>query len=380
MHYESDFELYKQTELHGRYVTNRHIKPLLDRITFGKVAVIGTSVENRPIYQVTAGTGTIKILYWSQMHGNESTATKALFDLFAFLESKNPHAQRILQHFTLCFIPILNPDGAAKYTRENANKADLNRDFSLFTQPESVALFDVFKSFNPDLCFNLHDQRSIFGAGKSGKPATISFLSPAFNESLEWNEPRKKAATIINAMNGELQKRIPGQVGRFNDTFNENCVGDRFQSEGTATILVEAGHFHADYDREITRRYFFISLLVALDVNWDCSEANEIQEYLKIPQNEIVFYDFVYKNIRINYDGIEIITNFASQYQEVLVGDQIVFQAVVKAVGNLNSYFGHCEFDGECALYSDDIGTKPVIGSTRDFYIGTTRFINGSQQ
>ena len=50
---------------------------------------MGESGEKRAIYQVTAGTGPAKVLLWSQMHGNEATATMALFDIFNFLKAEN---------------------------------------------------------------------------------------------------------------------------------------------------------------------------------------------------------------------------------------------------------------------------------------------------
>ena len=68
---------------------------------------------------------------------------------------------------------------------------------------------------------------------------------------------------------------------------------------------------------------------------------NEFDKYLSIPQNKVVFYDFLYKNIKINYDGIEIITNFAAQYKEVLIDNQICFNAHIAHIDQLNDYFGH---------------------------------------
>ena len=378
MDYEALFSQFTESNLHGRYITNQHIEPLLERDSIGKVDKIGLSVQKKPIFQIFFGTGKTKILFWSQMHGNESTATKALFDLFNFLNSDHEAAKNILEKYSLCFIPILNPDGAKNYTRENADGADLNRDFTLFTQPESKILFDAFMRFKPEYCFNLHDQRTIFGAGNTGFPATISFLAPAFDDERNYNESRKRAVCVINTMNEVLQNLIPNQVGRFDDKFNLNCAGDRFQSESAATILIEAGHFANDYNREITRKYFFISLVAALQADSEADfNDSDIQEYLNIPQNKIVFYDFVYKNIRINYDGIEIITNFASQFKEVLLGDEIVFQAVVTAIGNLNNYFGHFEFDAKGAKFSDAFGNEPVIDRAANFFIGDIEFING---
>jgi murein tripeptide amidase MpaA len=61
------------------------------------------------------------------MHGNEATTTKALFDFFECLAWFRKRA-KFLDAFTFYCIPMLNPDGAALYTRENANKVDLNRD------------------------------------------------------------------------------------------------------------------------------------------------------------------------------------------------------------------------------------------------------------
>jgi hypothetical protein len=63
--------------------------------------------------------------------------------------------------------------------------------------------------------------------------------------------------------------------------------------------------------------------------------SNGINKYLNIPQNKVVFYDFIYKNIKINYDGIEIITNFALQYKEELIDDDIFFNAYISQIGNL---------------------------------------------
>ena len=43
---------------------------------------IGRSVQNKPIFLVRFGSGQTKIMLWSQMHGDEPTATAALFDIF----------------------------------------------------------------------------------------------------------------------------------------------------------------------------------------------------------------------------------------------------------------------------------------------------------
>src|SRR4051812_6674556 len=48
---------------------------------------VGRSNANREIYQIEWGTGPLKIFMWSQMHGDEPTATSALIDMFAYLQN-----------------------------------------------------------------------------------------------------------------------------------------------------------------------------------------------------------------------------------------------------------------------------------------------------
>ena len=250
---------YLESKLKGKYIHLDTILPILESLNSDfEITQIVKSVQERAIYQVKIGTGKTKILMWSQMHGNESTTTKGLFDFFNFLQSDNKIAKRIKSDYTLLCIPMLNPDGAFLYTRENANKVDLNRDAFNATQPEMQVLHDVYKSFNPDYCYNLHDQRTIFGTEGFNLPATVSFLSPAYNEEREYNEVRLKAIHIINRMNDALQVYIPNQIGRFDDSYNVNCTGDYFTTHITPTILFEAGHYVNDYDRDVVRNYIFI--------------------------------------------------------------------------------------------------------------------------
>ena len=371
---------FKEQSVQGRYLTLEAILPILKKHnTNNQVKHVGNSVQERPIYTYQIGTGKTKIFLWSQMHGNESTTTKALLDFINLLNSETELAKMLLESFTFLAIPILNPDGAYLYTRENANKVDLNRDAQDLTQPESLVLRGVFEVFQPDYCFNLHDQRTIFGVADSGKPATVSFLAPSYNEERDINATRLDAIRVINNINSVLQNYIPGQVGRFDDSFNINCIGDTFQSLGVPTILFEAGHFPDDYLREETRKYIFISLLVSFTtLSENDIVDNEISQYLNIPQNKVVFYDFMYKNIKINYDGNEIITNFAVQYKEELIDGKVNFKAYIAAIENLDSYFGHYEYDAQGALYSDNQDNLPKINQIADFSLNDkVVFVNG---
>lgn len=383
MDFEKLFEQNKEPSLHGRYITLDLIAPILNKFnTNNAVQIIGKSVNSEPIYSYILGKGKTKILLWSQMHGNEGTTTKALFDFLNVLHSDSKLAKNFLENFTFCCIPMLNPDGAKLHTRENANEVDLNRDSQNLSQPETIILRAVFDSFKPDFCYNLHDQRTIYGVGNANKSATVSFLAPAFNETRDINESRLKAINLIAGINAVLQKYIPGQVGRFDDTFNINCVGDTFQSLGVPTVLFEAGHYPNDYLREETRKYIFIALISSFKILYENDIViSKISNYLNISQNNVTFYDFLYKNIKLNYDGIEIITNFAAQYKEELIEGKICLNAYFIQIGNLENYFGHFEYDGQGANYVDEFDNYPNIDQKADFILDKNiKFVNGSIQ
>jgi hypothetical protein len=380
MNLEELFREFKEVSIQGRYITLDSIEPLLHKLnTDNQLKIVGKSVLEKPIYSYQIGVGEIRIFLWSQMHGNEGTTTKALFDFLNVLNSGSELAKRLLKAFTFCCIPMLNPDGASLYTRENANKVDLNRDSQNLSQPESKVLRAVFEDFAPDYCFNLHDQRTIFGVSDTGKPATLSFLAPSYNEAREINESRLKAINLIAGINDVLQEYLPNQIGRFDDSFNINCIGDTFQYLGVPTLLFEAGHFQDDYQREETRKYVFMALVSSFAILSENDIVdNGIDKYLNIPQNKVVFYDFIYKNIKINYDGNEIITNFAAQYKEELIENQICFNAYIIQVGDLENYFGHFEYDAKGAVYKDEYDNFPKLNQKADFYLDNDiKVVNG---
>ena len=356
-------------DLIGRYITNSHIEPVLESLKKNnEISIEGKSVLDKNIYSIKIGTGKTKILLWSQMHGNESTTTKGLFDFINFLGSDHLITSEIKENYTLLCIPILNPDGAALYTRENANSIDLNRDAFNTTQPESLLLRSIYLGFKPDFCYNLHDQRTIFGTEDAKLPATMSFLSPSYNKEREFNDVRLKAVKIINKIHKALSFYIPNQIGRFDDAFNINCVGDCFTNQGTPTILFEAGHYKDDYQRDEVRKFVFISLLSSLlTVNKQNDINSELDDYLEISQNSKCFYDFVYRNVKINENNEEKTINFAAQFREELKGDKINFVAEIIQIENLNDSIGHLEYDCKGMIFDSEYGNLPIIHKKADF-------------
>ncbi len=337
----------KEKSLHGRYLTHAQIDPLIKKISSRfEVGKLGKSVQKKSIEIITLGLGETKVLMWSQMHGNESTTTKAVFDLLNYLESNKELSEQILGNCTIKIIPMLNPDGAEVYTRVNANGVDLNRDAKELSQPESKLLRQAFENFRPHFCFNLHDQRTIFNVGKMSKSATVSFLAPAQDSQRTITPNRETSMKLIAAMAAILHDRIPGQVGRYDDSFNENCVGDTFQMLSTPTILFEAGHYPNDYQREKTRELILVALLNGLKVISDNSVDDHSQEdYFSIPENGKLFFDILIRNAHLIHSKYKKDSAIGLLYQEKLNSNHIEFVPKIETIGLLAPFFGHQNYD-----------------------------------
>ncbi len=357
--YSNNFE----SKIDGRYITLEHIKPLLEYYKNKyEISVLGVSELGKEIPVLKIGTGKRKVLAWSQMHGNESTTTKSIFDFLKFITQKDGFKDGLKSFyykFTLYVIPILNPDGAHLYTRNNANDVDLNRDARDLTQNESVILMKAFNDVKPDLCLNLHGQRTIFGLNTS-KPATISFLSPSANKARDVTKSREIAMEMIVGMNTYLQKYLPGQIGRYDDSFNSNCFGDAFQMKGVPVILFEAGQFKQDYLREKTREYVFYALLSLFGFMKNKERENNFKDYFSIPENKKNYQDYILRNVLINNEMKP--TSIAIQFTELLENGKIKFIPKIEKIGELNNFYGHVEKDGN--------KSKILVNSQNNIEIG----------
>jgi len=308
--------------------------------------IIGKSVQNKPIYLLRIGSGPKNILIWSQMHGNETTTTKALFEFIPWLTSKEN--LRICNNFTFYIIPQLNPDGAELYTRNNFNDIDLNRDGANISQPESKCLINIYNSINPFFCFNLHGQRPIYSVGKSSKSSTISFLAPSIDISNGVNNAREKSMLLIVSLFNKLSDDISGHISRYKDDYNPNCIGDFFSTNNTPTVLIEAGHYPNDYKREITKKYIFDSLRYStLFLYSEEYLNNSLDNYFKIPENEEKFVDIIFSGVTILSRGEKFINQMvAFQYKETLINNgKINFTPHFVSFGSKLHYNAHKKID-----------------------------------
>lgn len=364
---------YKCALLFGRYLSESILNKVNHQLSHHlKIKNEGNSVESRVITSYNIGHGPIKILIWSQMHGNESTSTKAIYDFLNLIRLDLPQFKELkdlLNHLSLKIIPVLNPDGAQEFTRVNANQVDLNRDAELKSQPETQILFSIIDEFKPSLCFNMHGQRTIFSVGDTDRPATLSFLSASSDSKRSVTPTRLKSMAVINEINDLLTSFIPGQIGRYDDAFNINCTGDYLHAKQIPTVLFESGHFKDDYEREKVRVFTLLSFIKALEASTNFSTNNEQlvpKKYLEIPENKKLFYDVIIKQLAFN----NTYKDMGVMYQEQLENYKLAFFPIVSEISNHIKNFGHLtldssQFDQSLSLNKLKVGDKlplPVKG------------------
>ena len=252
-----------------------------------KVDEVGRSFQNREIYQVQFGKGPLKVFMWSQMHGDEPTATSALIDVFTFLQKNRQLAwvKKIEETMTFRAVPMLNPDGEEMYQRRSSQDIDINRDAVDLKTPEAQLLKKLRDDWSPAIGFNLHDQNALTTAGNTNKQAAISLLvvygdaAKTPTDGLDRN--RRICGLIVQA----LQPYIPGQIGRYDDEYTSTAFGDNFSAWGTPVILIETGALHGK-DGLFLVKMNFIAFMTALNSLADGGEktASSIP-YDTLPHN-----------------------------------------------------------------------------------------------
>lgn len=281
--------------------------PLLTKERGFRVHEIGRSAEGRPLRHVAWGQGPKRVLLWSQIHGDESTGTVALADLFRFLgeHPDHPLVVRLRENSTLHFLPMMNPDGALRFQRYNAQGIDLNRDARALAAPESRALKSLYDQVRPQYGFNLHDQRPGYRAGDTDKATAIALLSPPFDESREVNDVRRRAIEVAVAIRAMLEPRLAGHIARWDDTFSPRAFGDLTTQWGTSTILIEAGGIEGDPQKQRLRKDYFLGVLAALDAIASGSHAGlDIAHYYALPQNGEVWPDLLIHGATVVSPGL----------------------------------------------------------------------------
>ena len=315
---------------------------------------IGRSVEGRAIYHLSFGRGPISVLLWSQMHGDEPSATSALFDLFEYVRRHraDPAVARMLGAMTVHAVPMLNPDGAERFQRRNAQGIDINRDALLLQSPEGRALKALRDRLRADVGFNLHNQSWRTSVGKPPRPATISLLSVAFDEARTESPGRLLTKRLCAVIRDALEPLAPGRIGRYDDEFEVRAFGDNVTLWGTPVVLIETGPWPSDEPERPLVRLNFVALVTALDALASGRvAAADPARYESLPMNQSELFA-----IRISHATIVPGTGVAPFQGDVGVGEGRLVRQVdgrrvltyagrIEDLGDLRTYGAMQEID-----------------------------------
>jgi hypothetical protein len=305
------------------------------------VEKIGETYEKRAIHEITFGKGPIQIIAWSQMHGDEATATMALCDIFKFFNSNESsfiEIREILhQNLTIHFLPLLNADGATRWTRETALGIDMNRDAQQNFSPEAKLLSDWADRINPTFAFNLHDQNRLYSVGNSAHQTHIAFLATAGDEAGSWTESRLRAGKLANRLTRLTQEKIPNKVAKWTDEFNARAFGDTFQQRGYGLLLLESGGAGWDLEKQSLRQ---LNAAILLDAFYSIATGSYEQEntetYEALATNERQIFDIKLLNAPLEPTG-KIRADIGINLKETANGkNEIHYSWTIEEIGNLS--------------------------------------------
>lgn len=332
-------------------VRHKDLKNYLEQLkkTGIKVEQVGISNQNREIYQMEFGTGRIKVFLWSQMHGDEPTATSALLDMFAYLQKNRDKdsVKKISGAVTIRAVPMLNPDGADAYQRRNAQGIDINRDALNLQTPEARLLKRLRDEWSPEIGFNLHNQQSLTTAGRSDKQAAISFLVVYGDEAKTTSFGHERNERLTSAMVIALENFMRGYIGRYDDGWSPTAFGDNFSAWGTPVILIETGALHGR-DEMFLVKMNFIAILTALNALADGSESKfTATNYELLPENTSGrIFNIIFRNAGvIDRTNPETPTTHDIAINIERRRAEFTAPTYIRRVGDLSAYAGLEEFD-----------------------------------
>ncbi len=314
---------------------------------FLQLRTIGKSFEERNIRLIKVGGGNISILLWSQMHGDESTATMAICDILNYLKkTKNEKiTEDILLSLKLFFVPMLNPDGAARFQRRTAQGIDMNRDALSLATPEARVLKSIREELQPRFGFNLHDQE-LSTVGSTKEIAALGLLSPSLDHKNTNNNVRTRSKYMASAFANVMNQFIQGKITKYDDSFEPRAFGDNMQLWGTSTLLVESGHVLNDPEKNFIRKLNFVGILTTLyAIAVNVYDKFETAAYETLPFNGKRAYDVIIRNIFVEYpNGKRSPADLGISYQ---VDTHSELPPKLIDIGDLHTFVGLREIDGK---------------------------------
>ena len=352
------YESYKVKELTTRRMKHADMMKLLTSMQSSmkglfRMEQVGVSSEGRSINLLTLGTGTKKIFMWSQMHGDEPTATMGVIDMLSYM-GKNPDApevKRILKDATILIIPMLNPDGAERFQRRSVHGIDINRDALNLQSNEAKVLKATRDTYSPEFGFNLHDQEPRYTVGSTGNVATIALLAPAYDHEKSMNAVRTRAKKVAATLVDIFSPYIAGHISRYDDTFEPRAFGDNIQKWGTSTVLIESGGWNNDPEKMYIRKLNCVALLgICYAIATGDYERSDIDHFEKLSDNTKNMYDAIIHGLTLTFtNGVAPVVVDVGINMEESVDEKgmILHRGRVVDIGDLSTYSSFRSIDAK---------------------------------
>ena len=163
------------------------------RIRCYETRVIGYSVQGQPITAYYFGSGSQTILYTGAIHGSELSSK---YTMESWISELSQRAGDIPADRQVVVVPVMNPDGAARAMRYNANNINLNRNFPTYnwtsntvvsggrveagaggsraaSEPETQALIQLTHQLRPRLVVTYHSLGSLVNSNDVGMSISV---------------------------------------------------------------------------------------------------------------------------------------------------------------------------------------------------------------
>lgn len=331
-----------------------------------KQDVVGESTERRVIRLLTLGNGKTPVLIWSQMHGDEPTGTRALLDLFSIVSHQSNHEiiQTICNNLTLYIIPMLNPDGAERFSRRTALGIDMNRDAIALRTPEARILKSVRDTCNAEWAYSLHDQEPRYTVGGTGKAAGISLLAAASDWDHSVTPIRRDTMRLASCIASYVQRILPDQIARYEESYEPRAFGDALHRWGTRSVLVESGSVPRDRYKESVRKANTIAILGSL-YHLANSTLGTDERYHSLPINRKYFAEYVFRNasVAINGSGVgqQDVALYISPHPRSK-NRTVGFRLCLAELGDCDPYVASYTFDGSKLKVNFNLATEVSSG------------------
>ena len=366
---------FRLDELGPRQCRQAVVRALLDDLAeqgdgLLTIAEAGRSLEGRPVPLVSCGCGDKRVLLWSQMHGDEPTATLALLDIFRFLTlsaGRESWIRRMLDEITIFAVPMLNPDGAERVQRRTALGIDMNRDARVLVTPEANILRSLQRRLKPRFGFNLHDQE-LSSVGDTTKVTAVALLAPAMDARKSVPLVRVRAMRVAALIARVLAPVAGGHIARYDDEYESRAFGDNMQSWGTSTVLIESGHWPLDREKNFIRRLNFVAILSALRAIGDGSYQDvDLDHYRELPENGKRLFDIIVRDVVVKHrSGARQTADIGLMIETAHNRHGMRIVVTVKDLGDLGT-FGALEViqGGKRTVTADRVAAERVVPLTR---------------